>query len=64
MSVSFLTTLVCRAEAVPAYSKSIFSPKKRANNIEPVYISVDVFFGFYQKSALTVIFFVEFPKIP
>ena len=37
MSVSFLTTLVCRAEAVPAYSKSLFSPKKRATNIEPVY---------------------------
>ena len=37
MSVSFLTTLVCRAEVVPAYRKSLFSPIKLATNIEPVH---------------------------
>ena len=37
MSVSILTTLICRAEVVPAYRKSIFSPIKLATNIEPVH---------------------------
>jgi hypothetical protein len=31
VSPCFLTTLVCRAEEVPAYSKSLFSPKKAGN---------------------------------
>ena len=37
MSDSFLTNLVCRAEVVPAYRRSLFSPIKLATNIEPVH---------------------------
>ena len=43
VSVSFLTTLVCRAEVVSAYRKSLFSPIKLATNIEPVHTYNTIF---------------------